>query len=151
MKLNPHDPVYSTDPDGTPIVGVRISNITTREERAWLYVEDYRTFVARHGLCKWQLHGYQSRGGYVETYKAGSGRENKKTLSVAHQITGTRPTRYKDKNPLNLRRPNLINPEGSREKRVAQREQQREQQGLQNKTYWEWRNPARQTPATNAS
>lgn len=114
-----HDLIEITDYDGTPVVGVKLSNIKTRDARVYLHKTDYEKIVAKYGIRALRLHGYEGRGGYVEMCGA-----RNKIISLLPEIAGKKHCRLRDNNPLNLRRSNIALPTEGKEQRKRRREQQ---------------------------
>lgn len=95
--------IYSHDPDGREVVGVRLSN---HSERAWLYRRDYEAIVAEYGGGRWFANSNGTGRSYVRL-KDPALRNNR---TVARLVLGN-PIRsaisYRDGDRLNLRSSNL--------------------------------------------
>jgi len=95
--------IYSTDPNGQKVVGVKLSN---RPDRCWLYQRDYDAIVAEFGQCSWFMNSNGQGSDYVRLKDRTIGNNR----NVARLVFGSpfrTHIRYRDGDRLNLRSRNL--------------------------------------------
>ena len=98
-----HDLIYRRDPDGTPVVGVKLTN---RPVRAWVNRADFDAVVRAIGVTPWFSH----RTGKGREYVRVSPAPKCGPVTVARLIVGVERGRWvclKDRDHLNLRATNL--------------------------------------------
>ncbi|ANY79178.1 hypothetical protein BB934_13940 [Microvirga ossetica] len=97
-----HETIRRLDPDGRTVVGVILNNAS---RICWLFEEDYKAIVAKHGLCSWFLNSNGKGKSYVRLKGKHENLVQVSRLILGDSLKGN--VTYLDKDHLNLRTTNL--------------------------------------------
>lgn len=99
-----HDVIYRRDPDGTPVVGVKLTN---RPARAWVNRADFEAVVGAIGLAPWFSHATGKGREYVRVSPAPKCGPVSVSRLIAAAQSGS-SVHLRDRDHLNLRARNLF-------------------------------------------